>query len=84
MLQESKEMPFETAMKKLEGIVEKLESGEIPLEEALKQYEEGVKLAEVCTKKLTEAERRVEVLMKTSGGKFKAEPYEEKSDKKKK
>ncbi len=84
MAQDPKEMPFEAALKKLEGIVEKLENGEMPLEDALKQYEEGVKLADICTKKLTEAERRVEVLMKTAGGKFKAEAFEEKPEKKKK
>ncbi len=72
-----KEVPFETALKKLEGIVEKLENGDLSLEEALKQYEEGVRMADVCTKRLTEAERKVEVLMKTSPGKFKAVPFEE-------
>ena len=77
MSADPKEVPFETALKKLEGIVEKLENGDLSLEEALKQYEEGVRMADVCTKRLTEAERKVEVLMKTSPGKFKAVPFEE-------
>lgn len=80
MSQEPKEIEFETALKKLEGIVEKLENGDLSLEEALKQYEEGVRMAEVCTKKLTEAEKKVEVLMKTNPGKFKTVPFEEKSE----
>lgn len=82
MSQDPKEVPFETALKKLEGIVEKLENGDLSLEEALKQYEEGVRMADVCTKRLTEAERKVEVLMKTSPGKFKAVPFEESQEEK--
>ena len=82
MSQDLKEVPFETALKKLEGIVEKLENGDLSLEEALKQYEEGVRMADVCTKRLTEAERKVEVLMKTSPGKFKTVPFEESQEEK--
>ena len=44
---------------------------------ALKQYEEGVRMADVCTKRLTEAEKKVEVLMKMGAGKFKNVPFEE-------
>ncbi len=68
---EEKQIEFETALKKLENIVDKLENGDLSLEEALKQYEEGVRMADVCTKKLTEAEKKVEVLMKMNPGKFK-------------
>ena len=77
MSQELKEVEFETALKKLEGIVDKLETGDLSLEEALKHYEEGVRMADICQKRLTEAEKRVEVLMKTGGGKFKTAPFEE-------
>lgn len=81
---EPKEMPFDTALKKLEELVESLEAGELPLEEALKKYEEGVKLAEWCTKRLTEAEKKVELLIKTHPGRFKTEPLEPGDKKKKK
>ena len=80
MAQETKEIEFETALKKLESIVEKLENGDLSLEEALKQYEEGVHMADLCSKRITEAEKRVEVLMKTSSGKWKTAPFEEKED----
>ncbi len=76
MSQETKEVPFEQALKKLETIVERLENGELSLDEALKQYEEGIRMADVCTKRLTEAEKRVEVLMKLDSGKFKTVPLE--------
>lgn len=76
MPDEKKEIEFETALKKLETIVENLENGELSLEAALKQYEEGVKMADICSKRLNDAEKKVEVLMKTSGGRLKAAPFE--------
>ena len=80
MADEKKEMEFEAALKRLENIVENLENGELSLEVALKQYEEGVRMADICSKRLTEAEKKVEVLMKTSGGKLKAAPFPPKAD----
>ena len=71
MSEEKKEIEFEAALKKLETIVGNLEGGDLSLEAALKQYEEGVRLADICSKRLSEAEKKVEVLMKTSGGKTK-------------
>ena len=80
MNQNVKEIAFETALKKLETIVENLENGDLSLEDALKQYEEGVKMADLCTKRLTEAEKKVEVLMKMNPGKFKTVPFEENTE----
>ena len=84
MAEAAKDISFEDALKKLESIVEHLENGELSLEAALKQYEEGVKLADLCTKRLTEAEKRVEVLMKMDTGKLKTVPFEEDKPKKRK
>ena len=78
MSDEKKEVEFETALKKLETIVENLENGDLSLENALKQYEEGVRMAEVCSKRLAAAEKKVEILMKTSGGKLKTAPFKNK------
>ena len=61
-------MPFEEALKKLEGIVEAMESEELPLEELLAKYEEGTQLAKVCQTKLAEAELKIQQLEKTSSG----------------
>jgi exodeoxyribonuclease VII small subunit len=61
---------FETVLKKLEEVVRRLESGELSLDESLKAFEEGVKYAGFCTKKLDEAESRVEVLLKQKDGTF--------------
>ena len=61
---------FETTLKKLEDVVRRLEGGELSLDESLKAFEEGVKYANFCTKKLDEAESRVEVLLKQKDGTF--------------
>ncbi|MBI4432033.1 MAG: exodeoxyribonuclease VII small subunit [Candidatus Omnitrophica bacterium] len=84
MSETAKEIEFEAALKKLEAIVEKLEDGDLSLEESLKAYEEGVKMADICSKRLSEAQKRVEVLVKTGSGKFKATPFEEGEPKPKK
>ena len=78
MADEKKEVEFEAALKKLESIVENLETGDLSLEGALKQYEEGVRMADICSKRLSEAEKKVEVLMKTSSGKLKTTPFKNK------
>jgi len=53
-------LSFEEALKKLEDIVAKLESDEITLDESIQLYEEGIKLSRYCTKRLEEAEQRIE------------------------
>lgn len=55
---------FEEALQKLEDIVRKMEAGDMSLEESLKAFEEGIRLARFCSKKLDEAERRVDILLK--------------------
>ncbi len=70
------EMKFEEALKRLEDIVGDLESGNIPLEESLAKYEEGIKLVRLCQKKLEQAKKKIEVIVKTKNGKVKIEPFE--------
>ena len=55
---------FEAALGKLEELVRKMEAGDLTLEESLKAFEEGTRLARFCSRKLDEAERRVEILLK--------------------
>ena len=54
-----KDMSFEEAMRELESVVAKLESGDVPLEDSIKLYERGAALKEHCQKKLSEAEEKV-------------------------
>jgi exodeoxyribonuclease VII small subunit len=65
-----KEKTFEASLAELEQIVKRLEDGEQPLEESLRLFEGGVKLARECRERLTQAERRIEVLMKDSDGRL--------------
>lgn len=59
---------FDQILLELEGVVQRLEQGEIPLEEALEAFERGVILTREGERILSEAERRVEVLLKSGSG----------------
>ena len=72
------EMKFEEALKKLEKIVDGLEEGNIPLDEALDKYEEGIKLSRFCAKKLEDAKKKVEILLKSEDGSVELKPFDEK------
>ena len=71
----NKEMKFEEALKKLEEIVQGLESEELSLDDSLKRFEEGIKLSQICRKKLEEIEKKVQMLIKVKEGELKAEPF---------
>jgi exodeoxyribonuclease VII small subunit len=58
---------FETAMRDLEDLVERLEHGDLPLEESLAAFERGVMLTRACQSALKEAEQKVEILLKKAG-----------------
>lgn len=64
------EMKFEDALKMLEDIVEKLESGSLELEESIQLFEQGVKLSLYCQQQLKQAEGRVQRLVKNLNGEF--------------
>ncbi len=70
------EETFETSMKRLEEIVQHLESGDMPLEESLKAFEEGMKLLSFCSKKLEEVEKKVSLLVKEQDGSSALRPFE--------
>ena len=71
------EFKFEESLKRLEKIVEELEGGSLTLEISLKRYEEGVRLAQQLSKRLEQAQRRVEILMKNGAGELVAQPFAE-------
>jgi len=75
----NKEENFESALKRLEEIVQKLEEGNLSLDDSLKLFEEGIQLSRFCTKKLSEAEKKVEKLIKI-GEEFKLEPLDVEED----
>jgi len=69
-------LDFETALRRLEEIVKKLEGGELTLDSSLELFEEGIQLSRLCHLKLGQAERRVEILLKNSEGEQQAVPFE--------
>jgi exodeoxyribonuclease VII small subunit len=54
------QLSFEAALKRLEEIVHKLESGEAPLDESIELYEEGERLKQQCEARLKAAQARIE------------------------
>ena len=71
------EIKFEEALKKLEKIVEDLEKGDLSLDEALKKYQEGVELSRLCSQRLDNAKKKIDVLVKNKKGEFELKPIDE-------
>ena len=71
---ELKDLPFEEALKRLESIVESMESQDLPLETLMARYEEGTKLSQVCQAKLSEAELKIQQLDKNAKGELSLKP----------
>ena len=69
-------LSFETALTKLEAIVDSMEQGEVPLADLLARYEEGTKLLKACESRLKEAELKIEKLKKAKDGTAAFEPFE--------
>ena len=61
-------LSFESAYARLEEILEKMNSGKASLEDSLKLYEEADRLIRWCSKQLTEAEKKIELLVKNREG----------------
>jgi len=62
----SKEQSFEEQLKRLEAIVNALETQEVDLEQSLKLFEEGIQLTRHCQKRLQDAKKKVEILTNDS------------------
>ncbi|MGH6635496.1 MAG: exodeoxyribonuclease VII small subunit [Gammaproteobacteria bacterium] len=67
MTRKSKIFDFEGALRELEALIKRMESGELPLEESLKQFERGMALTRACQKALAEAEQKVKLLTQEQG-----------------
>ena len=68
-----KELTFEKAMKRLEEIVNALESGQVSLDDSLKLFEEGIKLTKYCENELKNIENKASKILLDSQEK----PFEE-------
>lgn len=73
----SEQKSFEEAIKRLEELVGKLESGDVPLEDMLKLYEEGAQLIKFCLDKLDNAEKKIKKLSANHTSDFTLDSLEE-------
>ena len=63
MMVKDKQTDFESSLKALESIVERLEDENINLEDSVKSFEEGINLVKECQKQLQEAELKIKTLL---------------------
>src|SRR3982750_4194284 len=70
------DLNFETAMDRLEKIVEQMESGQLPLEDLIVRYEEGMNLVKVCQERLASAEQKIEIIARNNAGKPEVKDFE--------
>ena len=69
-------MNFDSALEKLEALVEQLESGQLSLEEALQVFEDGVKLSLYCQQELRKTDGKVKTLLKKLNGELEMLEFE--------
>ncbi len=62
------EMSFEQALRELEGVVRRLESGDVPLDESIDLYERGEELRKACQARLDAAQARIEKIVQGADG----------------
>ena len=75
MAKKHKELTFEESLKKLEEIIDQLESGEIDLEKSVELYEKGMVLKNNCDEKLKKVELQIKKI-KLENNKIKKEDFE--------
>ncbi len=71
------DLSFEQAAGELEGLVEDMENNVLPLEQMLAHYERGVKLAQQCARRLSDAEKRIELIKRLPEGGVTLVPLDE-------
>ena len=69
------DLSFEQALKRLEEIVEALETDDLDLEKSVQFYEEGVSMYRHCTQQLQRAEKRIDILQADDDGTLTPEPF---------
>ena len=69
------DLTFEQALKRLEDIVEALETEDLDLDKSLQFFEEGVYLSRHCNQQLQAAEKRIDILLSKADGTLAAEPF---------
>jgi exodeoxyribonuclease VII small subunit len=66
---------YDALVARLERVVGELESGKLTLEQSIEKFAEGVRLAKDASRKLDEAEKRVELLVRGADGGDEVVPF---------
>ena len=74
---EKKKVGLESAMARLEEIVNEMENEKLPLDKSLKLYEEGIGLVAKCTEELESAKRKIQILQQGKDGEIEIDPVPE-------
>lgn len=72
----NEDLNFESALEKLQQIVEELEKGGLSLDETLAEFSQGMKLLKFCHQKLDKAEKKIELMLEKDGEFIKEVPFE--------
>ena len=70
------EETYDGLVSRLERVVGELESGQLTLEQSIERFAEGVRLAREASRKLDDAERKVELLVRNADGEDEAMPFD--------
>ncbi|MGC1479274.1 MAG: exodeoxyribonuclease VII small subunit [Chthoniobacterales bacterium] len=68
---------LEDALKRLDALVEEMESGELQLETLIERFEEGIALTRSCQARLDQAETRIQTIIREADGSVKLEDFEQ-------
>lgn len=71
---------LESALATLDELVKEMEAGDLPLESLIAKYEAGVKLTKFCRERLTEAEKRIEIISRDASGNLTIDEFDTESD----
>ncbi len=68
--------PYDKVVERLEQVVGELESGGLTLEQSIEKFAEGMRLVRDAARRLDDAERRVEQLVKAASGEDDVAPFD--------
>ncbi len=72
----TKNLDFESALEKLQKIVEELEKGGLSLDQTLAEFNQGMQLLKFCNQKLDKAEKKIELMLKENNNFKKEVPFD--------
>ncbi|MDE0151840.1 MAG: exodeoxyribonuclease VII small subunit [Bdellovibrionales bacterium] len=61
-----KTVNFESNMKELESIVEKMSQNTLSLEQSIELFEKGMSLSKSCSKELTQAQQKIQKIINSN------------------